>query len=56
MSTRLCVKTLQAVAQCKSLYECSELQLISPAQGVGSNEHSVGIISIGTQFMYVALF
>ncbi len=31
-------------------------QRISPAQGVGSNDHCVGIISIGTQFMDVALF
>ncbi len=33
-----------------------KLQWISPAQGVGSNEHCIGIISIGTQFMHVALF
>ncbi len=27
-----------------------------PAQGIRSNEHCVGIISIGTHFMHVALF
>ncbi len=40
MSTRLCVKTLQAAAQRKSMNECSEVKKTStdfPAQGVGNN-------------------
>ncbi len=59
MSTSLCVKTLQAAAQRKSMNECSEVKKTStdfPARGLGSNEQRVGIISIGTQFMHVALF
>ncbi len=34
----------------------SKLQRISPAQGVGSNGHCVGSMSIGTQFMHGAHF
>ncbi len=34
----------------------AKLQRISPAQGVGSKEHCVGSMSIGTQFMHVVLF
>ncbi len=40
---RLCVITLHA-------------ERIFPDQGVGSNEHCIGSMSIGTQFMHVALF
>ncbi len=34
----------------------SKLQRISPAQGVGSNGHCVGSMSIGTQFIHGAHF
>ncbi len=33
-----------------------KLQQIVLAQGVGSNEHCVGSMSIGTEFMHIALF
>ncbi len=54
--TRPCVKTLRSANPWMNVPKWSKLQRISPAQGVGSNGHCVGSMSIGTQFMHEAHF
>ncbi len=52
---RLCVKTLRNANPWVNVQKWNKLQRIFPARGVGSNEHCVGSMSIGTVHAHSSL-